>query len=106
MNAKNFRIKNPRRPSNYRFNGILRVWEKQRREIIGEEEEPFCYYILKDEEGFSVSCSDELGKDIVVGNIYEVVGDVRIGRGYQYLSLTKTRPFRGSAYREINKEDE
>lgn len=86
--------------SRIQFSGVMRIDEKAyvRKDIAGEEVE---YWVFKDDFGARISCfSEALANSIVVGEVYTITGDVKIGKGGTFLNLKKAEPFLGSAFKE------
>lgn len=80
------------------FSGIIRLWEKDHIQK-DTPQGPIEYWALKDEYGARMTCFDEtLATSLVIGERYEVRGDIKIGKGGIFLNLKKATPMNGGAY--------
>lgn len=84
--------------SRFKWNGIARLWERdhiKKDTSQGESE----YWALKDEYGARMVCFDEaLANSLVIGEIYELWGEIKIGKGATFLNLKKAKIFNGKEY--------
>ena len=86
--------------SRIKFSGIIRVWEKSKveKEIYHDK---VTYWVIKDEYGASFSCFYEvIVNSLVIGETYEVSGDLKIGKGGMFLNLKKIKEMNGKDFTE------
>jgi len=82
------------------FSGIMRIADVSQR-YLKRGGELIPYWSIADEYGAKLSCwNEELVKRIVTMEIYEVRGDVKIGKGGTFLNLKTLTVFSGNDYHE------
>jgi len=86
--------------SRYKFSGIGRIWERdhiKKDTAQGEIE----YWSLKDEYGARMSCFDEmLANSLVIGEVYVLEGEIKIGKGAMFMNLKRATVMNGSDFKE------
>ena len=87
--------------SKFRFSGHLRVWEIEHGQKFRFDGETLDYWILKDEFGARLSLFDKkLADSLVVGERYEIQGEIAIGKGGTFLNVKDASPLNGSDFTE------
>ncbi|MGW8324244.1 MAG: hypothetical protein ACWGNI_00980 [Desulfobacterales bacterium] len=84
--------------SRINFSGIIRAWEKNH--IVKESPEgDIEYWTIKDEYGLRLTCFyEELVSKLVIGERYEISGEVKIGKGATFLNLKKAKIMNGGDF--------
>lgn len=86
--------------SRLNFQGIFRVDDKKSRTLHNPDKDKL-YWTICDEFGARVSCFDRrLAESIIIGEVYKVSGEIKIGKGGTFLNLKEAQIFNGSEYKD------
>ena len=92
--------------SRLQFSGIIRLTDISQR-FFQRGNELIPYWSLSDEYGARLSCwNEELVNSLILMELYEVHGEIKIGKGGTFLNLKRAVVFCGSNFIPINEETE